>query len=347
MIPAYDLDVIVTRGDVVESRHHVSAAIVADDRLIGRAGDPGMVTYWRSSAKPFQLLPLIASGQLDALGWGCDQIATACGSHGGEPEHVAIVERMLQDIGLEEGDLACGIQEPLAQRGARILRESGGRLTRLHNNCSGKHAAMLARAHMSGWPTEGYERIDHPVQRSIVTAISQWSGTSPRQLAIGVDGCGVVVFALSLEAMARAYARFACAAAAPGAGIEGAAPGRIANAMMANPFLVAGTDRFDTALMEETDGTILCKVGAEGIHCAALLEAGIGIALKVEDGAPRAQYPALLTLLQELGALPPELPPRLAEFARRNVRNTRHEVVGEIVTEVAGKELLLHAAIRS
>lgn len=328
MSPLYDLDVIVTRGDAVESRHRVAAAVVADGRLIGSAGDPALLTYWRSSAKPFQALPFVSSGRFDSLAWGDDELAIACASHGGEPEHVAIVERMLQDIGLEEGDLACGVQDPLSQRGARLLRESGGRPTRLHNNCSGKHAAMMAFAHRSGWPTEGYERADHPVQRAILRTIADWTDVPQEQVMVAVDGCGVPVFALPLEAMARAYARLACAVAS-----QRETPQRIAGAMLSNPFLVGGTDRFDTVLMEESDGRILCKVGAEGVHCAAILDTGMGVALKVEDGAPRAQYPALLALLQQLEALPDELPPRLAEFSEKLVRNTRHEVVGEIVVE--------------
>ena len=328
MTPLYDLDVIVTRGEAVESRHRVAAAVVADGRLIGSARDPQTFTYWRSSAKPFQLLPFVNSGKFDMTGWGDDELAIACASHGGEPEHVAIVERMLRDLDLEEGDLACGVQEPLSPRGARLLRESGARPTRLHNNCSGKHAAMMAFAHLSGWPTEGYERIDHPVQRAIVATVSEWTDVPAQELTIAVDGCGVPVFALTLEAMAQGYARLSGAIAS-----QQGAPSRIAAAMLSNPFLVGGTDRFDTVLMEESDGRILCKIGAEGVHCAALLDMGVGVALKVEDGASRAQYPALLDLLQQLGALPEELPPRLADFSDKLVRNTRHEVVGEIVVQ--------------
>ncbi|MES2358443.1 MAG: asparaginase [Gemmatimonadota bacterium] len=327
MSPAasYDIDVVVTRGSAVESVHHVSAAIVANDALIGYARNPELVTYWRSCAKPFQLIPFMTTGHVDELGWGADEIALACASHGGEPEHVAIAERMLSDLGLEEGDLACGAAEPLSQRGQRLLRESGGRTTRLHNNCSGKHAAMLACAQTAGWPTAGYDHLDHPVQQAIVRTIETWSGTSRSQIRIARDGCGVPVFGISLEAMARAFARFA---AAMNRGDE--VPARIGSSMLCNPFLVGGTDRFDTVVMTEAPG-ILCKIGAEGVHSAAIVSDGIGIALKVEDGASRAQYPALLALLQHLGALPDPLPQRLAEIARKPVRDTRHEVVGEIV----------------
>ncbi len=322
---SYDIDVVVTRGPGIESIHRVSAAVVARDALVGYARDPEHQAYWRSCAKPFQLMPFLSSGGLDELGWGADEIALACASHGGEPEHVAIAERMLNDIGLEEGDLACGDAEPLAQRGQRLLRESGERPTRLHNNCSGKHAAMLARAQAADWPTAGYHHLDHPVQRSIVQEIERWTGVTASNLRIATDGCGVPVFGLSLEAMARAFARLA-SAIRNGEEI----PRRIGEAMLANPFLVGGTDRFDTVLMEEAPG-ILCKIGAEGVHSAAILASATGIAIKVEDGASRAQYPALLALLQHLGALPDPLPQRLAEIARKPVRDTRHEVVGEIV----------------
>lgn len=322
---SYDLDVVATRGSAVESIHRVSAAIVKGDALIGFARNPEQEAYWRSCAKPFQVMPFVESNCVDELSWGGDEIALACASHGGEPEHVAIVERMLSDLGLEEGDLACGAAEPLSPRGGRLLRESGGRPTRLHNNCSGKHAAMLARAQGAGWPTGGYDHLEHPVQQSIVHEIERWTGVARKRMAIARDGCGVPVFGLSLEAMARAFARFA---AAIHAGSE--VPRRIGDAMLANPFLVGGTDRFDTVLMEEAPG-IVCKIGAEGVHSAAIVATGVGLAIKVEDGASRAQYPALILLLQRLGALPESLPERLADYARKPVRDSRHEIVGEVV----------------
>ena len=323
---SHELDVVVTRGNVVESYHRVHAAVVADsDKLLGEAGDPRLLTYWRSAAKPFQVMPFLASGGFDALGWGDEQLAIACGSHGGEPEHVAIIEKMLADIGLEEGDLACGPQEPLTSRGAKILRESGIRTKRTHNNCSGKHTAMLAYARHSDWPIEGYERIEHSVQQSILNHVALWADIRPSQLHLAVDGCGAVVFGLPLDRMARAYARLGCAARR---GEE--IPSRIVNAMVRNPFLVGGTDRFDSVLMEETGGRIVAKVGAEGVHSAVVPDHGLGVALKVEDGNSRAQYPALLRLLQELDELPETLPSRLGEFLRRPVRNSRGEAVGVV-----------------
>jgi L-asparaginase II len=305
----------------------VHAAVVgAGDCLLGGARDPGTVTFWRSCAKPFQVMPLLETGGFDAVRWGDDELALACASHGGEPEHVAIVERMLGDLGLEEGDLVCGPQDPLSARGARLVRESGMRPTRLHNNCSGKHAAMLARAQTGGWAAEGYERPEHPVQRAATVEVARWTGLEPRELRYAVDGCGVVVYGLPLEAMARAYQRLASAARA-GADV----PARVVHAMRTRPFLVGGTDRFDSVLNEETDGRVLAKIGAEGVHSVAVLDACVGLAVKVEDGAARAQYPAVVRLLQLIGALPDPLPARLAEFLARPVRNSRGEVVGELI----------------
>ena len=323
----FELDVIATRGGLTESRHRVHAAVVGPgDRLVATARDPEMVTFWRSCAKPFQVLPLLRTGGFDRVRWGDDQLALACASHGGEPEHVAIVEHMLDDLGLEEGDLVCGPQEPLSARGARIARDSGIRPTRLHNNCSGKHAAMLARASTEGWPTEGYERPEHRVQSDATVEVAQWTGVATGDLACAVDGCGVVVYGLPLAAMARAYHRLATAAAD---GVD--EPARVVHAMATRPFLVGGTDRFDSVLIEETEGRILAKIGAEGIHSVAILDQGIGFAIKVEDGAARAQYPAVLRLLQLLDALPESLPPRLSELLARPVRNTRGEIVGELL----------------
>ena len=323
---ALNLDVEVTRGDIIESRHRVHAAVIgADDVLVAAARDSALVTMWRSCAKPFQVLPFLSSGGFEQLGWGHEELALACASHGGEPEHVAIVARMLASLGLEEGDLACGPHDPLSTRGAKLLRESGAPSTRLHNNCSGKHAAMLGRAKTAGWATVGYEAADHLVQRACLGEVSAWTGVPLDDMPLGVDGCGVAVMALPLDRMALAYARWGRAVHA---GDDHVA--RSAAAIRKYPQLFGGTDRFDTVLIEETNGGVIAKVGAEGVHSVAVPSLGIGMAIKVEDGALRAQHVAVLHALQQLGVLPAELPPRLAEFMAKPLRNTRGEVVGEV-----------------
>ncbi|HSC31058.1 MAG TPA: asparaginase [Gemmatimonadaceae bacterium] len=321
-----DLDVVATRGDLVESRHRVHAVVVdASNRVVCESGDIALVTVWRSCAKPFQVIPLLESTAFDGLGWGDDALALACASHGGEPEHVELARSMLDAVGLEEGDLACGPHDPLTRRGARLLQQSGDAPTRLHNNCSGKHAAMLAHARRAGWPTLGYETPCHPVQQAALQEIAAWTGVQADRIAQVVDGCGVVAFGLPLRAMALAFARLGDAA---NRGVD--VPQRIVHAMTTRPFLVGGTDRFDTVLMEETDGAVLSKVGAEGVHCVAIPAAGLGVAIKVEDGASRAQHPAVVRALQHLGALPDALPPRLHGFLTTPIINTRGATVGDV-----------------
>jgi L-asparaginase II len=311
---------------MVESRHRVHAVVRdAAGAVLGVAGEPSFTAVWRSCAKPFQLLSFVESGGLEGCRWGAEELALACASHGGEPEHVALVGSMLASLGLEEGDLACGAHEPLSRRGLRQMHQSGQAPTRLHNNCSGKHAAMLAYARGNQWPTLGYERQGHPVQERALDQIARWSDRPRSEMALSVDGCGVVAVGLPLSALALAFARFGAAAAR---GDE--APARILAAIAAHPFLFGGTDRFDTVLVEETSGQMISKVGAEGVHAVTIPAAGVALAIKVEDGAVRAQHPAVLRLLQLLGFLPDVLPPRLAAFARTPIINTRNEVVGDV-----------------
>jgi L-asparaginase II len=293
--------------------------------MLGSAGDPSFPTVWRSCAKPFQLFSFVESGGFDACGWGSEELALACASHGGEPEHVALAARMLESIGLEEGDLACGAHEPLTRRGVRLMHQAGLSPTRLHNNCSGKHAGMLAYARGQAWSTFGYERLGHEVQDRALAQIARWSGSTRDDMELMVDGCGVVAVGLPLGALAAAFARLGAAAER-----GEAVPARILAAIAAHPFLFGGTDRFDTVLVEESKGRLISKVGAEGVHAVTIPAEGIAVAIKVEDGAARAQHPALLKLLQLLGVLPEELSPQLSAFARTPIMNTRNELVGEV-----------------
>lgn len=321
------LDVVVTRGETVESRHRVHAAVVEGDELTASARDPHLVTMWRSCAKPFQVMPLLASGGFDRMSWGDEELALACASHGGEPEHLLVAERMLSSLGLEDGDLACGPHEPLSSRGARLWREHGGPLRRVHNNCSGKHAAMLGRAHTMHWPTRGYERAEHQVQLSCLSEVSCWAGVPLEDMPIAVDGCGAAVMALPLDRMALAYARLG---AAMQAGDE--IPSRIAAAVRGHPTLLGGGERFDTIVLRESLGRVIAKVGAEGVHTVMVPERRIGFAVKVEDGALRAQHAAVVEVLRLLDVLP-DLPARLVEYTRKPTKNTRGEIVGEVRIE--------------
>jgi L-asparaginase II len=184
---------------------------------------------------------------------------------------------------------------------------------------------MLARAHIAGWKTAGYEKRDHQVQQSCLESVAEWAGIDPREMGLAVDGCGVVEFSTPLVSMARAWARFATAIQD-----DEPHPKRIHAAVRDRPILFGGSDRFDSIVVEATEGRVVTKVGAEGVHAAAIPEQGIGFVIKVEDGSQRAQFPAVLRMLQYLDALPATLPADLEEFHRRAVRNTRGECVGEI-----------------
>lgn len=328
------LIVEVWRGALVESRHRVSAAVVdPDGKLVEAAGDPGFVTYARSAVKPLQALPLVADGVVDAYGLIDAELALCCASHGGEPWQVAAAQSILAKSGVTEAALACGPHAPLHEASAEALRVSGVSPGRIHNNCSGKHAGMLALARFHGWPLEGYQAAEHPVQQRMLAEVTDWAAVPAAGVATAVDGCGVVTFAFPLHALARAFARLA---AASGAG-EGGPAARVVGAMRAHPEYVAGTGRLCTDLARATRGRVFAKVGAEGVYCAGVPSAGLGIALKVEDGARRAAEPALLGVLVALGFLSGAEQAALARYAQPEVGNTRGEVVG-VVRAVAERQ---------
>jgi len=314
----------VQRGTIVESVHHVSVAVVdAKGRLRARAGTPERITFARSAIKPFQALPLVDDGVLDRFDFGDRELALACASHSGESWHVDTVLSMLRRIGVDESLLACGPHPPFHEPSARALAEAGRAPSRVHNNCSGKHAGMLALACRHGWPALGYEKIGHPVQQRMLAVMAGWSDSAPEQIGIGVDGCGVATFALPLQSMARAFGALAGAARRGEAG-----PDRVLRAMGRYPEYVAGTGRLCTELSRRVHGRIVAKVGAEGVYCAAVPGAELGIALKVEDGAWRAAEPALLAVLRALTLISDDEVAELDRFAEPVVTNTRGERVG-------------------
>lgn len=323
---------VVWRGAIAESRHRVHAmACDSDGRVLFDGG--GVDTTFRSAAKPFQLLPMVERGHASRWGWSDEQLAVMAASHAGSAYHVALVSGILERIGLDPGHLACGFHEPLdPESRAAVLRDPGLRST-LYNNCSGKHAGMLCLAKSEGWPIEGYEHADHPVQRLMRETVAEMCGLPPDDLHIAIDGCGVSVFGLSLLGMARAYARLAAAPSDNGA--RNLALARIRDAMRAHPRAVGGEGRFDTALMEVTGGRIVSKGGAEGMQCMALTDRGVGIALKTEDGQSRASSPAALAVLEALGALAPEELEALDAWRRPVVRNHAGTEVGRIEVRVS------------
>lgn len=316
----------IWRGPAVESEHSVAVAVVsADGRLRAASGRTEQVTFARSAIKPIQALPLVQDGAADRFGFGDREIALCCASHSGEPKHVEGVRWMLERIKLEEAALACGPHAPFHGPSAAAIAGANQTPGRIHNNCSGKHAGMLALARFHGWPIAGYNRPDHPVQKRIGRELAEWAGVAADDFVLATDGCGVVTFGLPLVAMARAFAGLAAAARR---GDDG--PARVFQAMRTCPDYVAGTDRLCTALMQAVDGRIIVKTGAEGVYCAASPGAELGVAVKVADGARRASEPALLGVLSALGLLSEDEMGRLRAFAEPELRNTRGEVVGRV-----------------
>ena len=311
------------RGDQTETVHRVHVAVVdAAGVVVARAGDPGLTTFWRSAAKPFQALPLVVDGAADRFDLTEIELALTCASHSSEPGQVELVRAFLDKIGCSEDDLRCGPHTPLAEHVAKDYQARGVRLTPVYSNCSGKHTGMLALARHHGWPTADYHRLAHPVQQRCLEEVSRWTKLSPDQVGTAVDGCGVVCYALPLRNMAWAYARL-------GTGDEGrgrsGGTSRIVSAMLRHPELIAGERRPCTDMMTAFPGRVITKVGAEGVYCALLVQESLGVALKVEDGHGPAAALAMARTLEELS-----LRPQPESLGARPIHNTRGEQVGEL-----------------
>ena len=327
----------VMRGPITESRHrgHV-IAVNGDGGVVAVLGNPETVTYLRSSAKPLQAIPLVTSGAADRFGFTEKEIALACGSHSGEPIHAETARSMLKKAGLDPHALKCGTHEPFSAEETRRLREKGESPNVLQNNCSGKHAGMLALAVHLGAPTDTYDQPTNGVQRAILETISEFSATRVQDIALGTDGCGVPVFGMSVRAMALTYARLV----APPTALSDAtrkACGRIVRAMIDYPEMIGGTsDRLDTELIRAAKGRLISKVGAEGVYTAGVLPNsefpnGLGLALKIEDGDDhRARPVVVIEALRQLGVLNDEAIEAVARYALFLVRNRRGDVVGEV-----------------
>jgi len=316
----------VMRGDVVESIHRCHVAVVhADDGLVASAGNPAHQSFVRSSIKMFQALPFVEGGGVERFQLTGEELALCTASHGGEPFHVSAARSILAKARVTEAALACGPQLPMHEPSAEALLKGGIPPGRIHNNCSGKHAGMLAHCVQQQWVTNGYHRFNHPMQQRVVSTLAHYTRVDASEFDRGVDGCGLPTFALPLDAVAEACARFAAAAAQ-----EVPAPTTIYNAMVVHPEYVAGTDRLDTDLMRIANRRLFAKVGAEGFYCAGVPAMKLGVALKVEDGARRAAEPALLAVLQRLGVIGSAEAEQLDRYGRPEILNTRNEAVGQL-----------------
>lgn len=288
-----------TRGPLVESFHTGSIAIVsATSGLLLAIGDTQHAVYPRSAIKSLQALPLIESGAADAFGYKDSEIALACASHTGTVRHTSIASGMLSAAGLSERDLGCGAHSPLGAKAAKDLWRSGGEPTQLHNNCSGKHAGMLATARHLGQPIEGYWQADHPMQKRVHEILCELSGLELGSNVMGLDGCSLPNWAMPLETMATIFASLVTGTgkAAPHA----EAFTRIMNACWKEPELVAGPGRADSIAMGHFPGRIFIKTGAEGVYCGGFPRLGIGFAVKIDDGTTRASAGTAMAIVERL-----------------------------------------------
>jgi L-asparaginase II len=327
----------VIRGETLESLHRGHLVVIdGNGRTLHSLGSGETVTFYRSACKALQAIPFITSGACDAFGFSDEEIALACASHSGEARHVRAAQLMLEHAGLTEAHLRCGTHLPFNEKESERMLREGEHPTQLHNNCSGKHAAMLATAKHLGAELTEYEKLDSPVQQAVLETISIFSGVPKDEIPIGIDGCAVPNFAVPIAAMAKSFLNLASPPESFPSDIREACT-RIVSAITRFPELIGGIERLDTMLMQAAPGGLVSKVGAEGVWLCAVLPsdrwpAGLGIALKVEDGDDRRARPVVaVELLRQLGILSAD---DLADVSPMTIKNRRGDVVGKVEADL-------------
>ena len=315
-------------GYVIENVHAGSVAVVdATGQLLWSAGDPDYPTFTRSALKPFQALPFILSDGPARFGLTQAELALLCASHSGEDKHVEGVRSILAKIGLDENHLECGCQVPLYYEMTNRPVPAGRIWSAIHHNCSGKHSGFLAWCRLHGAPTAGYVDRAHPLQQAIRATLADAVGLPAERLPSGLDGCSAPNYALPLSRLAHLYARLAQGARDPR---YGGAMGALSDAMTARPDMVAGEARSDLVLMSAGRGDWVAKVGADAVQGIGIRSAGIGIAIKIADGASRALHTATCSVLEQLGLLDDARRTALERYLQPPVKNARAAIAGDI-----------------
>ncbi|MFA6313751.1 MAG: asparaginase [Sterolibacterium sp.] len=335
------------RGDTVESYHRGALAVVdADGKLLASLGDTDRPIFPRSAVKALQALPLVASGAADAFGLPDQALAMACASHGGEPAHTQRVAATLAAAGLAAETLECGAHWPADEATLHALLRAGAGRSSLHNNCSGKHAGFLCLGCLLAGQSDpraflrGYVQPEHPVMREVTAALQAATGFDPTSAPRGIDGCSIPTFGIALRRLALAFARFGSGV---GLSAEHArAAQRLRLAVAGAPFYVAGSNRFDTRVMERLGARVFCKVGAEGVYCAAFPERGLGVALKIDDGGySRAADVAIAALIESAVALDDDETRFMHQFSNKALSNWNGIAVGRVAAAKALRGLTL------
>lgn len=332
----------VTRGLEVESKHRGFITVIDPlGNSVAQLGDSATRTHFRSAAKPFQALPIVTSGAAEHFHFSAQELAVINGSHSGEALHLAAVQSILDKTGLSETALQCGAHMPFDEVTTKQLRATGQAPRVLHNNCSGKHAGMLALAKFLKHPLENYLAPNHPIQLLIRNTLARFTAVPADEIGVAIDGCSAPVFSTTMAAMARSYAQLV--------GIEhtslatdqtlSQAAKRIVMSFIEHPAMIGGTrNRLDTDLMQVAHGQLISKVGAEGVQLLGVLPCeryphGLGIAIKIEDGdIKRARDPVVIETLRQLGVLNTRQLEQLAPYVRTTLYNHRKLAVGEVRT---------------
>ena len=316
------------RADALESHHRGAYAVIGPGgKLVVSTGDIDTPVFPRSAIKAFQALPLVESGAADAFGLSDEELALVCSSHGGEEAHIRLARAILAKAGLNERDLECGAHSPQDGATSRMLIKMGEEPGAIHNNCSGKHAGMLALAVKLGDATAGYIGLAHPAQKRVARVLDQLCGVDTQALPVGIDGCSVPTWAIPLRNLALGFQRFVSGETLSEA--RALAARRLIAAVRAHPFMIAGSKRFCTRLMEAVPRAFV-KTGAEGVFCGAVPHAGLGIALKCDDGAHRASEVAMAAVLVSLDVWTEDERQLLSSFAEVPLSNWRKFDVGQI-----------------
>lgn len=322
----------VIRGETIESIHRGHICVVdGDANTVASVGDPSTVTYFRSACKAFQAIPFITSGAADAFSFTEGEIALAVASHSGEKMHVEVAARMLEKIGLAESDLRCGTHFPFYEPEEHRMIAAGEKPTQLHNNCSGKHAAMLAFAKHIGADIKTYDLPDSRIQKRILKCVADFTEISENEIAIGIDGCAAPNFALPVASMAKSFVNLLTPTKFPE--LTQKACSRIVAAMLKYPEFIGGSNRLDTMLMQAAPNAIISKVGADGVWLCGVLPCekwptGLGIALKIEDGDDQLSRPVVaVDILRQLFVLSKN---DLTDLSPMPIKNRRGDVVGSV-----------------
>ena len=319
----------ILRRDHIESVHRGAIYVVDDQgQELLSVGDVDKLVFPRSAIKIMQALPMAESGAIEALRLNDKQLSLICSSHNGEVMHTETALSILTGSGLGADDLQCGTHMPLYRPAADELVRKGENACALHNNCSGKHSGMLAFAKHAGFDTKDYIELEHPVQREVLKMMSELTEFDLSTAPCGFDGCSLPTWAAPLTAWAKAFAKISRGRGL--GGVRGEAVEKLRNAVMAEPFYVAGTERYCTEIMQQLATPIFVKTGAEGVFCVSLPEHGIGIALKCEDGLTRGAEMMLSATLQKLGVLRAEDDEVLTRFTSKILKNCNEYEVAEI-----------------